>query len=134
MKIRSGFVSNSSSSSFLALTTRHPMIMQQLEDKLKPPKFETDKNSLDWYALEEQEDSPIGCADYSRFYIKGTDLTLFESDWNIEMVGIQFDESDLRTKTLAKIEKDLRKELEDYGIEIHEKVRFTLEYGDWGSD
>ena len=140
MKIRNGFVSNSSSSSFLALVIRDHRIINQIEKKLKPKKntdSDVEKKEhddwFDWYELAEGKNPVLENADYERYVIKGTGLTIFENDYNLDMVGIELEEIDLRTRSLDDIEKSLREELEDYGIKINMNTRFTLEYGSWGS-
>ena len=138
MKIRTGFVSNSSSSSFLAVTTRNPRLLKEISNYIGLP--EEYEGWLDEYAdsywKKDDKSHKLTSGDYGRFVIKGTDIVVFDSYEGPAKIGLDIEEALRSNRTIDQCRVLLVKQLSSIGITTSNKEEesIDLDYGEWGTE
>lgn len=141
MKIRQGFVSNSSSSSFLCVRTKGPLVVNILSHYLQ-----IDLSSpIDMDLFE--ENPLIQEGDCGSYPIKDSDLSLYLSDDELSFVGYDLNPKDLEHNTVAAMKIKFIQEIDKimvHGLKLGhmlnpmeaESVRqsLDLDYGEWSSE
>lgn len=123
MKIRSGFVSNSSSSSFIAVGIskyEHPKAFKKIMAAL---------NLTEDACYDELEEKEWDSFDYGTYRKHG--IYLYEND-GVYMVGMNASEDIANDKRLSEIKERLKKQLNKVGVDVDVKD-MKLEYGEVGS-
>jgi hypothetical protein len=136
MKIRTGFVSNSSSSSFMAMVSRDGMLIEYITARFVTDHLPTDEDgeTVDWSWW----DLPPGCSritenGYDSYRISGTSLDLYVMDECLDFVGI--DAEGLFNDGLNKdqIREKFLEQIRGIGYTRILMDEPRLEYGEWGS-